>query len=73
MKEQKEIEEMNQAQQPPWLVNNTLLCYEGDKLTRNESKKSQHSSSKKAYTDGSKSTERKVEYAAVFTDSTRLF
>ena len=58
MKEQKEIEEMNQTQ-PPWLVNNILFCYEGDKHSGNESQKKQHflqhkakhSSSKEAYTD----------------------
>ena len=79
MGEQKEIKEMNQTQQPLWLVNNILFCYEGDKHTGNESEKKQHflqhkekhSSSKEAYTDGSKSTGRKVGYAAVFTDSTR--
>ena len=79
MGEQIEIEEMNQTQQPLWLVNNIFFCYEGDKYTRNENEKKQHflqhkvkhSSSKKAYTDGSKSTGRKIGYAAVFTDSTR--
>ena len=67
MGEQKEIEEMNQTQPPPWLVNNMLFCYESDKHTGNESKKKQHflqhkekhSSSKEAYTDRSKSTGRK--------------
>ena len=47
--------------------------------TGNESEKKQqflqhkkkHSSSKEAYTDGSKITGRKVGYAAAFTDSTR--
>ena len=39
MGEQKEREEMNQTQQPPWLVNNILFCYEGDKHTQNESEK----------------------------------
>ena len=74
-----EIQEMNQTQQLPWLVNNKLFCYEGDKHTGNESEKKQHSlqhkgkhgSSKEAYTDGSKSTGRKVDYAAVFTDTIR--
>ena len=42
MGEQMDIEEMNQTQQPPWLVNNILFCYEGDKYTGNESKKNQH-------------------------------
>ena len=70
---------MNQRQQPPWLVNNILFYYEGDKHTRNVSVKNQHllqhkkkhSSSKEAYTEGSKSTGRKVGYAAVFTNNTR--
>ena len=57
------------------LVNNILFCYEGDKHTGNESEKKQHkekhSSSMEAYTDGSKSTRRKIGYAAVFTDFTR--
>ena len=73
-----EIEEMNQTQQSPWLENNILICYGGDKHTGNENEKKQHflqhkekySSSKEAYTDGSKGTERKVGYGAVFTDST---
>ena len=39
MGEQIEIEEMNQTQQPLWLVNNILFCYEGEKHTRNESEK----------------------------------
>ena len=30
MEEQKEIEEMKQIQQPPWLVNNILFSYEGE-------------------------------------------
>ena len=56
-----------------------LFCYEGDKHTGNESKKKQHflqhkgkhSSSKESYTDGSKSTRRRVGYADVRTDKTR--
>ena len=79
MREQKDIEEMNQIQQSPWLVNNKLFCYKGDEHPRNESEKRQHflqhkekhSSSKKAYTDGSKSTGRKVGCAAILTDITR--
>ena len=35
-------EVMNQIQQSTWLVNNILFCYEGDKYTRNESKRKQH-------------------------------
>ena len=61
------------------MVNNILFCYEGDKLTGNESERKQHllqhkmkhGSSMEAYKGGSKSTERKVGYAAVFTDTTR--
>ena len=78
MGEQKEIEEMNQTQQPLWLVNNILFCFEGDKHTGNESERKQflqhkgkHGSSKKNYTDRLKSTGRKVSYATVFTDTTR--
>ena len=62
-----QIEKMNQTQQPPWLVDNILFCYEGDKHTRNESKRKQHflkhkgkhGSSKEAYTDGLRSTGRR--------------
>ena len=54
---------MNQTQPPPWLVNNKLFSYEGEKHTGNESKRKQHkgkhSSSKETYTDGSKTTEGK--------------
>ena len=71
MEEQKEIEEMNQTQQPSWLVNNILFCYEGEKHTSNDSKKKQHKgshsgSNDEAYIDGSKSTGRKLGFAAVF-------
>ena len=34
-----EVEEIKQTQQPQWLVNTILFCYEGDKHTGNESKK----------------------------------
>ena len=79
MGEQKKIEEINQTQPSPLLVNDILFCYEGDKHTGNESEKKQHflqhkekhSSSKKAYTGGSKNTEREVGYTVVFTDSSR--
>ena len=75
MEEQKKLEEMNQTQQPPWLVNNILFCYDREKHPGNDSKKKQHkgghSSSKEAYTDRLKSTGRKVCFAAVFTDITR--
>ena len=49
------IEEMNQTQ-PPWLVNNNTK---------------RNSNNKEAYTYRSKSTGRKVDYDAVFTDFTR--
>ena len=57
---------MNQTQQPR-LVNNVLFCY-GNEHTGNENERKQHflqhkgkhSSSKEAYTDGSKNTGRKV-------------
>ena len=60
------------------MVNN-IFCYEDEKNNGYESEIKQHflqhkgkqSSSKEAYMDGSKSTERKVSYAAVFTDTTR--
>ena len=50
-----------------------LFCYEGDKHTGNENEKNQHFlqhkekhiSSKEAYTDESKSTGKKVGYAAL--------
>ena len=76
-----EIEEMNQTQQPLWLVNNILAYYEyeGEKHIGSESERKQHflqlkgkySSSKEAFTNRSKSTGRKVGCAAVFTDITR--
>ena len=42
MGQQKEIEDMNQTQQPPWLVNNILFCYENYKHTGNENEEKQH-------------------------------
>ena len=50
MWEQMETEDMNQTQQSPWLVNNILFCYEGDKHSRR----------------ARKSTGRRVGYIAVF-------
>ena len=38
MEEQKKIEEMNQKQQPPWLVK--ILCYDGEKKNYEKSKRS---------------------------------
>ena len=68
MDEQKEIEEMNQTQQPPLLVNNILFYYEGKTHTGNDNKRMQHflqhkrnhNNNKEVYTDGSKSKGRKV-------------
>ena len=75
MEEEKEIKEMNQTQQPPRMVNNISFCYEGEKRSGNDNKRKQHFLLHKncngAYTDGSKSTRRKVGFAAVFTDITR--
>ena len=39
MEYQKEIEEMNQAQQPPWMVNNIFFSYDGEKQMGNDSKR----------------------------------
>ena len=39
MEEQNEIEKMNQKQQPPWLANNILFCYEGETHTGNDSER----------------------------------
>ena len=57
----------------------TLFCYEEETHIGNDSKRKQHflqhkgnhSNNKEAYTDKSKSTERKVGFAAVFVDITR--
>ena len=79
MKEQKEIEKLNQKQQPPWLVNNIIICYKRETNTGNDSGRKQHflqheethSDIKEAYTDESKSTGRKIGFAAAFADNTR--
>ena len=79
MEEQKEIEEMNQTQRTPWLVNNILFSYEGERHMGNNSERKQyflqhkenHSNNKEAHTDGSKSTGRKVGFVAVHADITR--
>ena len=42
LEEQMEIEEINQTQKDPWLVNNVLFCYKGKKHTGNESERKQH-------------------------------
>ena len=69
---------MNHIQPLPWLVNSILLCYEGKTNTGNDSEIKQHflqhkkqSNNKKGYTDGSKRMERKVGFAAAFTDISR--
>ena len=61
------------------MVNNILFSHEGEIHTENDSKKKQHflqhkgkhSNAKVAYMDGSKSTGRKVGFAAVLVDITR--
>ena len=63
-----EIEEMNQTQPSLWLVNYILNCYEGDKQQHFLQHKRKQGSSKEAYRDRLKSTERKLGYAAVFKD-----
>ena len=70
---------MNLTQQLPWLVNNIMFCYEEETHTGNYSKRKQHllehkekhSNNKEAYTDGSKSTGRKLSFAAVLEGITR--
>ena len=78
MEKQKEIKEMNQTKQPPWLINNILFCYEEETHMGNDNVKKQHflqlkgkySNNKEVYTDRSKSTGRKVGIAAVFENIT---
>ena len=69
---------MNHTQQPLWLVNIIIFYYEGEKHMGNERERKhnflQHkgnSNIKKPYTEGSKSTGRKIDYAAVFADIIR--
>ena len=54
MIEQKEIEKMNQTQQPPWLVNKMIFCYDGKKYSERKrhflQHKWNHSNFKEAYT-----------------------
>ena len=77
--EDQEIEEMNQTQQLPWLVNNIIFCYNREKHTGNDIDRKNHflkhngghNSRKEAYIDGSKSTGGNVGFAAVFTNITR--
>ena len=35
-------EEMNQIQQPPWLIKNIQFCYEEETQTENDSERKQH-------------------------------
>ena len=61
------------------MVNNIIFCYDAEKHTGNGNKRKQyflqhkenHSNNKEVYTDGSKSTRRKVGFAAVFADIIR--
>ena len=62
------------------MVNIILFCYEGETHIGNGNERKQHflqhkgnhSNNKEAYMDGSKSTRRKVGFAAVFMDITRI-
>ena len=64
---------------PPWLVNNIIFCYDAEKYTRNDNERKQrflqhkgnYSNNNEAYTDGTKSTGRKVGFAAVFENIAR--
>ena len=70
---------MNWTQQPPILVNIIIFCYDSEIHTGNDSERKQHflkhkgnhNNFKEAYIDGSKSTGRKVSFAAVFANTTR--
>ena len=42
MEEQNEIEEMNQTQQPSWIINNISFCYVGEKCSGNDNERKQH-------------------------------
>ena len=42
MEEQKQIVEMNQTQQPPWMINNLALCYMGERCNGNDNERKQH-------------------------------
>ena len=50
---------------------NILFCYDRERKQHFLQHKGNHSNNKEDYTDGSKSTGRKVDFAAVFTDITR--
>ena len=42
MEEQKQIVEMNQTQQPPWMINNLSLCYLGERCNGSDNERKQH-------------------------------
>ena len=42
MEEQKQIVEMNQTQQPPWMINNLSLCYMGERCNGSDNERKQH-------------------------------
>ena len=42
MEEQREIKEINQTQQPPWMINNIIFCYDREQNTGNDSERKQH-------------------------------
>ena len=73
------IEEMNQTQQHPWMINNLSLYYMGERCNGSDNERKQHflqhkgkhNNNKEAYTDGSKRTGRNVGFAVVFADITR--
>ena len=71
MEEQMEIEEMNQTQQPLWLVNNILFCYDSKRKQHFLQHNENHDNNQEAYTDGSKSTGRKAGFAAIYVEITR--
>ena len=64
---------MSHTQPPPWLVNKISFHSEGETHTGNDSKRKQHFTTqrKTSYTNGSKSTGKKVGCTAVFTGITR--
>ena len=72
MEEEEEIEEMNQIQPLPWLVDSILFCYKRETHTGNDSEIKQHfihhkgkRNNKESYTDGSMSTGGKVGFADI--------
>ena len=42
MEEQKQIEEMNLTHEPPWMINNLVLCYMGERCNGSENERKQH-------------------------------